>query len=292
MCQKSAMSLMCLTPKKTCTLNPPAPHSISGHILTHSSSYEDKASLMTQYPTGQSCDPFTDRTIPCTQGNYNAYTVDAEEVSDILAAIDFAQANNIRFVIRNTGHDFWGRSIGYGGLAVRMANFKKTELLNWDDANYTGPALRMGAGVMGIEAQTFLQPLGYVMVAGYCATVGPAGGYVQGGGHSPLSSLYGLAVDQTLEFEVITAEGKLVKASRTENSDLFFALNGGGAGTWGVIVSMTVRVYPDAHFGAATMFIDPTSIAPDTFWAMVDKFYSLLPTFTQQGAYVTYAYGV
>lgn len=58
-------------------------------------------------------------------------------------------------------------------------------------------------------------------------TVGFVGGYIQGGGHSALSSLYGMAADQALEFEVITTDGRFVRASPSENKDLFWALSGG-----------------------------------------------------------------
>lgn len=246
---------------------------------------------MTAQPTNSTCDPFAPRESPCTLGNYNSYTVDATQTSDIQAALSFSKQYNIRFVVRNTAHDFWGRSIGHGGLAVRMANFKDHQVFDYSSPYYKGPAFKMGAGMMGFEAQAALEPHGRVMVAGYCPSVGPAGGYVQGGGHSPLSGHYGMAADQTLEFEVVTADGKLVTANRTENPDLFFALNGGGAGTWGVVVSMTVRTYPNLPMAAAQLFIDPTPLSQDVFWAMVDKFYSLIPSFTDQGAYITYAYG-
>ncbi|KAB5583429.1 FAD binding domain-containing protein [Coniochaeta sp. 2T2.1] len=257
-------------------------------VETH---YNSVSSLMTAYMTGQTCDPFTARETPCTIGNYTAYTVDADNVDQVKATLSFAKTNNIRFVVHNTGHDFWGRSIGAGALALRISNFKDNSVLNWNDASYTGPAFKLGAGMMGFEAEQALEPHGYVMVAGYCTSVAPAGGYTQAGGHSPLSSNFGMAADQTLEYEIVTADGQLIKASRTEHPDLFWALNGGGAGTWGVVVSMTVRVYPQATMGAAQMFIDPTSMSQDVFWAMVDKFYSLIPSFTDQGAYITYAFG-
>ncbi|KAI0602396.1 FAD binding domain-containing protein [Biscogniauxia sp. FL1348] len=257
-------------------------------VKTH---YESTSSLMTAYFTGQKCDPFAPRETPCLIGNYNAYTVNATDIQHVTAALKFAKDNDIRFVIRNTGHDFWGRSIGHGGLAVRMANFKDNEVLEWDTPFYKGPAFKLGAGMLGFEAQQVLESHGYVMVSGYCPSVGPAGGFVQGGGHSPLSGHFGMAADQTLEYEVVTADGDLIRASITENPDMFYALNGGGAGNWGVVVSMTVRVYPNLHMGAARLFIDPHSMSDEKFWAMVDKFYSLLPEFTDQGAYVTYAFG-
>ncbi|KAH7040196.1 FAD binding domain-containing protein [Microdochium trichocladiopsis] len=276
------------------------------NVATH---YESTSSLMTSYSTGETCDPFTPRESPCTMGNYSAYTIDAVTTSDIIAGLSFARATNIRLVIRNTAHDFWGRSAGHGSLAVRMARFKSYEVLpeyRGDAHYYSGPAFKMGAGLLGFEAQAALEPHGLVMVAGYCPSVGPAGGYVQGGGHSPLSGHFGMAADQTLEYEVVTAAGSLVKASRTENSDLFFALNGGGAGNWAIVVSMTVRVYPMLPMTAAQLFIPRDAVAAatatgnstveeeeeeDKFWAMVDKFYSLIPALTAQGVYITYAFG-
>lgn len=80
--------------------------------------------------------------------------------------------------------------------------------------------------------------VGKVVVGGECPTVGIAGGYTQGGGHSALSTNFGLAADQTLCFDVVTAAGELVTASREENEDLYWALSGGGAGNYGIVVSM------------------------------------------------------
>jgi FAD/FMN-containing dehydrogenase len=70
-----------------------------------------------------------------------------------------------------------------------------------------------------------------------------AGGWVQGGGHSPFSTLFGLGVDNVVEFKVVTADGRLVVANDVVNQDLFFALRGGGGGTWGVVVEATFKVW-------------------------------------------------
>jgi hypothetical protein len=79
---------------------------------------------------------------------------------------------------------------------------------------------------------------GLVVVSGECSTVGLAGGYTQGEGHSALSTEFGLAADQTLSFEVVTAAGDLVTASRSENADLYGALSGGGGDNYGIVVAM------------------------------------------------------
>lgn len=83
---------------------------------------------------------------------------------------------------------------------------------------------KLGAGVQGYEMLQAATALGRVAVGGECPTVGVAGGYTKGGGHSAISTNFGLAADQTLSFDVVTASGELVTASKTENSDLYWAL--------------------------------------------------------------------
>ena len=82
------------------------------------------------------------------------------------------------------------------------------------------------------------------MLGGTCPTVGIAGGYTQGGGHSALSSLYGLSADNVLEWEVVTANGTQLTATSSSNQDLYWALSGGGGCTYGVVMSMTTKLYP------------------------------------------------
>lgn len=101
--------------------------------------------------------------------------------------------------------------------------------------------MKIGAGVQDEEAYTALDKHNSVMVGGDCATVGAAGGYTQGGGHSVLSSRFGLGADQALEWEVIDGNGQLLTASRTQNSDLYWALSGGGGGTYAVVYSLTAK---------------------------------------------------
>jgi hypothetical protein len=73
---------------------------------------------MQSYFANQSCDPFSDRTKPCLLGNYVSYSVKATEAWDVIAALEFAKAKNVRVLARNTGHDFLGRSTGAGALAI------------------------------------------------------------------------------------------------------------------------------------------------------------------------------
>lgn len=74
-------------------------------------------------------------------------------------------------------------------------------------------------------------------------TVGSIGGYLQGGGHGPASHTFGLATDQVLEYKVVLASGEVVTASACQHTDLFTALRGGGGGTFGVVVSATIKAH-------------------------------------------------
>ena len=138
---------------------------------------------------------------------------------------------------------YLGKSTGKGGLAIWTHNLKSIEFLDYKSKNYNGPAIKMGAGVQAFEAYYAANAKGLRIVGGFCPTVGLAGGYSQGGGHSMLASTYGLAADQTLEWEVVTADGELITASPAENSDLYWALSGGGGGTYGVVLSLTSKAH-------------------------------------------------
>ncbi|ORY58548.1 FAD/FMN-containing dehydrogenase [Pseudomassariella vexata] len=246
------------------------------------------SSVMQAFFANQSCDPFTDRSTPCLLGNYVSYAVNVTSNEDVIAALAFAQTNNIRVLVRNTGHDFLGRSTGAGALAIWTHHLKSVEFLDYSDSYYSGSAVKVGAGVEGYEALEAAAAEGVVIVTGECPTVGMAGGYTQGGGHSALTTTFGMAADQTLEFEVVTAAGDVVTASRTENSDLYWALSGGGGGTYGVVTSMTVRTHPDATVGGASLQLAAVYTTQDNFFEAVAQFHALLPAMIDQGAMVVY----
>lgn len=161
-------------------------------------------------------------------------------------------------------------------------------MTSWSDSTYSGPAIKLGAGVLGYEATQAAHDAGLVVVGGECPTVGIAGGFTQGGGHSVLSTEFGLGADQTLEFEVVTAAGTVVKASWKQNSDLYWALSGGGPGTYGIVTSLTVRAFPEATIGGATLTIAAAYTTQDLFNQAVTAFHSMLPNMTDLGASVTY----
>ncbi|MCJ1377384.1 hypothetical protein MMC17_000479 [Xylographa soralifera] len=146
----------------------------------------------------------------------------------------------------------------------------------------------MEAGVQGYEAYAAANAQGLRVVGGECPTVGLVGGYTQGGGHSALSSTHGLGADQTLEWEVVTANGTLVTASQTQNTDLYWALSGGGGGTYGVVLSLTAKAHPDGPVGGAKLSFTSTNISEENYWAAIAAWHAGLPALVDSGTMTLY----
>ncbi|OJI82813.1 hypothetical protein ASPTUDRAFT_191301 [Aspergillus tubingensis CBS 134.48] len=246
------------------------------------------SSVMQPYFANQSCDPFQPESRPCLLGNYVSYAVNVSTTDDVVAAVNFAKENNIRLVIRNTGHDYLGRSTGAGALAIWTHYLNDVEITEWSDSTYEGSAVKLGSGVTGYNVLDATHGKGLVVVGGECPTVGLAGGYTMGGGHSALSTAFGLGADQTLSFEVVTASGEVITASRTNNTDLYWALSGGGAGNFGVVTSLTVKAHPDATISGAALEFTVANITSDLFFEAVEHFHTLLPAMVDAGTTVIY----
>lgn len=244
---------------------------------------ESSHSTMAAFFANKSCDPFTDSSARCDIGSYVIYAVAATNVTDYSTTISFAREHNIRLVIRNTGHDYMGKSTGAGALALWTHHIKDITIFDFESPDYTGKAMKVGAGVQAGEAQDAANAQGYIVVEGNCPTVGIAGGYTQGGGTSPLASRFGLAADQVLEWEVVTADGSLLTASPSINSDLYWALSGGGGGTYGAVSTMTVKLYRNMQTaGASLQFAEPSN----AYWNLLQQFLTNLPAVLDVGGTV------
>lgn len=253
--------------------------------------YVTSSSIMAAWFTNNSCNPFLDRSAPCTIGNYNLYAVNATDVADYQATIAFIKKHNIRLTIRNTGHDYDGKSSGAGAVSIWTHNMKDMQILDYKSPHYTGKAMKMGAGVQVIDMYQAAHDAGLIMVGGDCPSVGVAGGYSQGAGHGPLASRYGLAADQVLEWEVVTGAGELLTATPTENADLYWALCGGGGGTYGIVSSLTSKAYPDTYTSAANLTFSVPSLSStdlDTFYDAFGFFQSQLPPMVDGGVSLIY----
>lgn len=230
--------------------------------------YTDPVNIMDPYWQNNSCSPFLAPNGTCKQGNLAQYAINVSDASTVIAGIKFAQQNNIRLTIKNTGHDLLGRSAGEGSLALWTHNLKSWEFnSSYSSANYTGAAVKVGAGVQVLETYEKAAAAGYRVVGGGCPTVGLAGGWLPGGGHGPLTSAYGLGADNALEFEVVTMDGSHLIATPTQNSDLYWALSGGGPSTYAVVLSITLKAHADGPVAGSTWAFLNTN--DDAFWAAV-----------------------
>jgi hypothetical protein len=214
---------------------------------------------------------------PCKQGNIPPLGVDARTVRDVQEAVGFARRNNLRFVVKNTGHDYLGRSAGRGAFMLWTHHLKN---MTYDEdfvpvggpSKTTYQAITLGAGVQWHEAYDFANQHGRVLVGGISAkgSVGSAGGWVMGGGHSVISPKFGLGVDNVLQFTIVLADGRHVTANAHQNTDLFWALRGGGGGTYGVVTSATYKSHPS--FPAMIAFIQANGTAPEVREGIMTEF--------------------
>ncbi|KAL3495027.1 hypothetical protein BJX62DRAFT_222812 [Aspergillus germanicus] len=247
---------------------------LAGHLI----SSEKCSELRTRWsiPVTQYEEPFLQAGDECTIGPLAHYTANVTSATDVQKVIEFTTRHNIRPSIRNTGDDYLGRSTAPSAVALWMHNLKFTEYRpEYTSSWYTGPALRIGAGVQGHEAQEAAHRAGqgYVIMSAHSPDVEIAGGYTQGGGYGPLASKYGLAADQVLEWEVVTAGAEILTASPEQNADLYWALSGGGGGTYGVVLGMTVRMHGEDQTASASLVFsfDP---ADTRAWDVIRAFIS------------------
>lgn len=148
--------------------------------------------------------------------------------------------------------------------------------------------MKMGAGTQAYAAYEAAHKVGYRVLGGTCPTVGLAGGYTQGGGHSALSSIYGMAADNVLEWEVVTPTGEHITTSPDSYPDLHWAVSGGGGGTFGVVISLTTKLYKDSPTGGAQIFFNTTSAPGLTFWEAAEKFQGGLEPIVDSGSVALY----
>jgi FAD/FMN-containing dehydrogenase len=178
------------------------------------------------------------------------FAVAAESAADVAAAVDFARTHGVRLVVKGAGHDYKGRSSAPDSLLVwthRMRAISIHENFRPTGAPPTAAgvaALTAGAGTRWIEAYQAAAAHGRYVQGGGCTSVGVAGGFIQGGGYGSFSKRFGTGAGGVLEFEVVTADGKVRVANEFQNSDLFWALRGGGGGTFGIVTKVTLLAHP------------------------------------------------
>ncbi|PPQ89860.1 hypothetical protein CVT25_004758 [Psilocybe cyanescens] len=193
----------------------------------------------------------------CSHGGVSPLYIDVRKKEDVIAAFKFSRKQKVPLAIKNTGHDFMGRSAVPHSLGLWMHNLKyishKLDFVA-EGCHLTGQsALTFGAGTQFYDISDFTEKHGLQMVSGSDQSVGAAGGWAQGGGHSPLTPTYGMGADRTLQYKIVTPDGVFRTANACQNEDLFFALRGGGGGTFGVVLEATMMVSPKESFRVANI---------------------------------------
>lgn len=156
--------------------------------------------------------------------------------ADVIRAVQFARDAHLTVAIRGGGHSFAGHALYDGGLVIDLSGMKGIRV---DQEKRTA---RAEPGLTGGEFLRETQAFGLATTTGICPTAGLAG-YTLGGGIGRLMGAYGLACDNLLTVDIVTADGRLRTASATEHPDLFWALRGGG-GNFGVVTSFEFQLHP------------------------------------------------
>lgn len=223
--------------------------------------------------TTMACDFNTARTTPCGQGSVPTVGVNATTENDIVQALKFANTHNLRVVVKNSGyvmsdhlkgllnlfynynrHDFFGRSTAPDSFLIWTHSLQSIAFLDsftpcscsTSKTSYKS-VLTVGSGVSWNQAYARVFTQNRVIVGGISAngSVGAAGGWISGAGHSIISPTYGLGVDNVLQFRIVLSTGRIVDVSECSEPDLWWALRGGGGGTFGVITQVWYKTYPD-----------------------------------------------
>jgi len=165
-----------------------------------------------------------------------ALIVVCKAAADVQAALRIAREYRLPLSVRGGGHDWAGRALRHDGLVIDLSHMKQVS------ADVDASVATIQGGATAAEVTSAVAPYGLVAATGSCGTVGIVG-LTLGGGYGPLMPRYGLASDNLLSAEVVLADGRLVACDERENTELFWALRGGG-GNFGVVTSIRVRLHP------------------------------------------------
>ncbi len=184
------------------------------------------------------------------------------DASDVSAAVDFARERGLPVAVRCGGHSVAGKSACDGGALIDLSLMKGVRV---DSERRTA---RANAGVLWGEFDKETQAFGLATPGGRVTTTG-LGGFTLGGGYGWLSPKYGLACDNLISADVVTADGRLLTASEDENEDLLWGLRGGG-GNFGVVTSYEFRLHQVGPTIFGGMLIHPLETARDVLRAYRD----------------------
>jgi FAD/FMN-containing dehydrogenase len=165
-----------------------------------------------------------------------ALIVRCHGVADVVDALRFARQHALPLSVRGGGHNVAGNAVCAGGLMIDLSQMRSVHV---DPAKRTA---RVGGGATWGDVDRETQLFGLATPGGIVSTTGVAG-LTLGGGYGYLRKQYGLSCDNLLEVELVTAEGRVVRASDGENPELFWGVRGGG-GNFGIVTAFEFRLHP------------------------------------------------
>src|SRR3954470_18138616 len=157
-------------------------------------------------------------------------------VADVIQAVNFARTHNVLVSVRGGGHNVSGSAVCNGGIMIDLSLLKGIRV----DAKAKTAHVQGGVTLGELDRET--QVFGLATPLGNVSTTG-IGGLTLGGGLGHLRRKYGLAIDNLLSVDIVTADGQILTASENENADLFWGIRGGG-GNFGVVTSFEYRLHP------------------------------------------------
>lgn len=200
--------------------------------------------------------------------------VEATSAADVAAAVRFASASGIKLVVKGGGHSYKGGSNAAGSLLIWTRRLNDIEI--HDGFTPSGgveepvPAVSVGAGaIWGDVYKEVCAGAGRYVQGGGCLTVGVAG-LVQSGGFGSLSKAFGTAAAHLLEAEVVTADGDIRVVNAWQDAELFFALKGGGGGTFGVVTRVTLRTH-EMPSTTGVVFADVAAYSDQAYRVLVER---------------------
>lgn len=157
------------------------------------------------------------------------------DVADVMAAVNFARTHDLRASVRGGGHNAAGLGVCDDGVVIDLSGIRYVHI---------GPAsrvVRVGGGCLWRDVDHATHAFGLAVPTGFISSTG-VGGLTLGGGLGYLTRKYGLTIDNLLSADIVLADGTFVTASASENSDLFWAIRGGG-GNFGVVTSFVFQAH-------------------------------------------------